>query len=129
LKPHRLETHLIEDADRRRTGALSLYEDLSPAEFAGKRDADESWQLLDVREAWEIEIVSVPDSIRIPMSEVPQRHAELDKDRPVAVLCHSGVRSARVAEYLASLRFTQVANIAGGIDAWSQEVDNSLPRY
>ncbi len=106
-----------------------MYEDLSPAEFAEKRDADESWQLLDVREAWEIEIVSLPDSIRVPMSQVPQRHTELDKDRPVAVLCHSGGRSARVAEYLASLGFTQVANIAGGIDAWSQEVDNSLPRY
>jgi rhodanese-related sulfurtransferase len=106
-----------------------LYEDLSPADFAGKRDADESWQLLDVREPWEIEIVSVPDSIKIPLSEIPERHAELDKGRPLAVLCHSGGRSARAAGYLASLGFTQVANIAGGIDAWSQEVDNSLPRY
>ncbi len=110
-------------------GALSLYEHLSPAEFVEKRDADESWQLLDVREPWEIEIVSAPDSIKIPLSEVAERHAELDPNRPIAVLCHAGGRSARVAEYLASLGFTQVANIVGGIDAWSQEVDNSLPRY
>ncbi len=109
--------------------ALSLYEHLSPAEFAEKRDADESWQLLDVREPWEIEIVSLPDSIKIPLSEVAERHAELDRNRPLAVLCHAGARGARAAEYLVGVGFTRVANIVGGIDAWSREVDNSLPRY
>lgn len=106
-----------------------MYEDLSPAEYVRERDADASWQLLDVREPWEIEIVSLPDSIRIPMSDIPERLAELDKERPLAVLCHSGVRSARVAEFFAGQGFSRVANIAGGIDAWSTDVDNSLPRY
>lgn len=106
-----------------------MYQDLSPAEFAAQRDADDSWQLLDVREPWEIDIVSLPDSIRIPLAEVPARLAELDRERPVAVLCHAGGRSARAAEYLGGQGFSRVANIAGGINAWSLELDDSLPRY
>jgi len=106
-----------------------LYEDFSPKDFRVQSDAGQQWQLLDVREYWEIEIASVPGSIRIPMSEIPSRQSELDADVPVAVLCHSGVRSARVAGFLADQGFRRVANIAGGIDAWALEVDNSLPRY
>ena len=106
-----------------------MYTDLSPAEFLAEYKANTSWQLLDDREPWEIKIVAVPGSIRIPFAEVPSRQTELDTDKPVAVLCHSGVRSAKVADYLVNQGFFRVANIAGGIDAWAQEVDNSLPRY
>ena len=106
-----------------------MHVDFSPAEFIAQRVADETWQLVDVREDWEVEIVSVPQSIKIRMSEIPSRHTELNADKPVAVLCHSGGRSAKVAEFLASQGFSRVANIAGGIDAWAREVDNSLPRY
>ena len=106
-----------------------MVENFSPTEFAARRDSGESWQLLDVREAWEIEIASAPQSIKIPMADIPSRHSELDADKPVAVLCHSGVRSAKVADFLAKHGFSQVANIAGGIDAWANEVDASLPRY
>jgi rhodanese-related sulfurtransferase len=102
---------------------------MSPADFIAQRDAGGAWQIVDVREPWEIEIVSLPHSVRIPLSELPTRHTELDADRPVACLCHSGGRSARAAEFLASRGFSRVVNIAGGIDAWSREVDNSLPRY
>jgi rhodanese-related sulfurtransferase len=65
----------------------------------------------------------------IPMNDIPARLAELDPARPVAVLCHRGSRSDRVAKYLASNGFATVANIAGGIDAWSLERDPSVPRY
>ncbi len=106
-----------------------MYTDLSPAEFLAEYKANTSWQLLDVREPWEIKIVAVPGSIRIPFAEVPSQQSELDTDKPVAVLSHSGVRSAKVADYLVNQGFFRVANIAGGIDAWAQEVDNSLPRY
>jgi rhodanese-related sulfurtransferase len=106
-----------------------LHKDLTPAELLTLLNTDDSWQVVDVREPWEIEIVSLPQSIRIPLAEIPSRHTELDADKPVAVLCHSGGRSARAAEFLASQGFAQVVNIAGGIDAWAQEVDNSLPRY
>ncbi len=106
-----------------------MYEELTPEEFAHDRARDASWQLLDVREPWEIEIVSLPGCISIPLAEVPARVLELDRDRPVAVLCHSGGRSARAARYLAAQGFPRVANISGGIDAWSTAVDPSLPRY
>ena len=106
-----------------------MHRDLTPTELASLRDADESWQIVDVREPWEIEIASLPHSVKIPLAEIPLRLTELDTDRPVAVLCHSGGRSARAAAYLTSRGFSQVVNIAGGIDAWAQEVDNSLPRY
>ena len=106
-----------------------MFEGFSPKEFRAQRDTGQQWQLLDVREHWEIEIASVPGSIRIPMAEIPSRQSELNTDVPVAVLCHSGVRSARVAGFLADQGFCRVANIAGGIDAWALDVDNSLPRY
>ncbi len=106
-----------------------MYEDISPAAFAEQRDAGETWQLVDVRETWEIEIASVPQSIHIPLVEIPSRQTELDADKPVAVLCHSGGRSAKVANFLADQGFSRVANIAGGIDAWAQQVDSALPRY
>jgi len=106
-----------------------LYEDISPLDLAAELAAGEIWQLIDVRESWEIEIASVRQSIHIPMVEIPSRQSELDADVPVAVLCHSGGRSARVADFLCGQGFSRVVNVAGGIDAWAQQVDDSLPRY
>jgi len=106
-----------------------LYEDISPGELAAELDAGASWQLIDVRELWELEIASVQQSIHIPMVEIPDRQTELDAAVPIAVLCHSGGRSARVADFLSRNGFSRVANVAGGIDAWAQQVDRSLARY
>jgi len=89
--------------------------------------------LLDVREPAELRTASVkPDGfelVTIPMNEIPQRLSELDPDRPVACLCHHGARSQRVAMFLNAYGFENVANIAGGIAAWSQEVDPTVPSY
>ena len=89
--------------------------------------------VLDVREPVEVRLASVKpqgfDLLVIPMNDIPSRLAELDPDRPVACLCHHGTRSQRVAMYLASNGFGKVANIAGGIDAWSMERDPAVPRY
>ena len=106
-----------------------MYEEMTPAEFAQLRESGELWQLLDVRESWEVEKASVPDAICIPMSAIPERRSELDDDLPVAVICHSGVRSAKVVAYLSATGFERVANVSGGIDQWSQTVDTSIPRY
>ena len=104
-------------------------EELSPRALMERREAGELWQLLDVRELWELDIVSVADAEHIPMGSIPERFGELDPQRPVAVLCHSGVRSARVAAFLLQQGFCAVANVSGGIDAWATEVDTSLARY
>jgi len=89
--------------------------------------------VLDVREPWEVQTASVkPDGfelVTIPMGEIPARVAELDAQRPLAVLCHHGHRSQRVAMFLAGNGFTRLANIAGGIDAWSGERDPAVPHY
>ncbi len=89
--------------------------------------------VLDVREVPELRVASLQprgfELLTIPMNEVPARLAELDPDRPVACLCHHGARSMRVAQFLAQNGFAQVANVAGGIDAWSLERDPAVPRY
>ncbi|TWO73040.1 sulfurtransferase [Caenimonas sedimenti] len=89
--------------------------------------------VLDVREAWEVQTASVQpqdfELVTIPMSQLQGSMAQLDPERPTAVLCHHGARSQRVAMFLAQQGFTQLANIAGGIDAWSQERDPAVPRY
>jgi len=89
--------------------------------------------VLDVREPQELEIASIKadgfELLVIPMNDIPGRLAELDPQRPVAVMCHHGGRSQRVAMFLASNGFATVANLAGGIDAWSLERDASVPRY
>jgi len=106
-----------------------VHDDLTPADFLVLSKKDGDWQLLDVRDPWEREIASVAGSIDIPMAEIPARLGDLDADRPVAVLCHSGGRSARVAAFLVQQGFVRVANIAGGIDAWAVEVDERIARY
>jgi rhodanese-related sulfurtransferase len=106
-----------------------MFEDLSPLEFLRRRESGELWTLLDVRETWEIDIARIAETTDIPMAELPARIAELEASQPIAVICHSGGRSARVASFLAQHGFGRVANIAGGIDAWSQEIDDSIPRY
>jgi rhodanese-related sulfurtransferase len=90
--------------------------------------------LLDVREPWELQTASVappPDVelLAIPMNEIPARLGELDPARPVACLCHHGARSQRVAAFLAHNGFADVANVVGGIDAWSATRDAGVPRY
>ncbi len=89
--------------------------------------------VLDVREPWECALASVPaqgfELLTIPMGSLPARVAELDLDRPIACLCHHGVRSRRVAVWLAQQGCDRVANIEGGIDAWSQEHDPQVPQY
>lgn len=89
--------------------------------------------VLDVREPVELAQASVrPEGfalLAIPMGEIPARLAELDRDAPIACLCHHGARSMRVAQFLAHNGFAHVANIDGGIDAWSQTHDPSVPRY
>lgn len=89
--------------------------------------------VLDVREPWEVQTASLKldgaPTVCIPMNEVPSRLAELDAGQPVLSLCHHGMRSLQVAAFLERNGFTDVFNIAGGIDAWSRQVDPTVPLY
>jgi rhodanese-related sulfurtransferase len=86
-------------------------------------------QLLDVREAWELEIVSLPGAKHIPMSEVTTRFNELDPDQTVVCICHHGVRSLQVGMFLERQGFDKVVNLTGGVDAWAKTVDTSCSSY
>lgn len=89
--------------------------------------------LLDVREAWELQAArfDLPGahSLHIPMGLLPARWHELDRLQPVLVLCHHGARSLQCVTFLQRQGFESVYNVAGGIDAWSCEVDSAVPRY
>jgi rhodanese-related sulfurtransferase len=88
--------------------------------------------LLDVREGWELQTASAKpealDLLHMPMQTIPARLHELDKTRPIACLCHHGGRSMQVASFLLQHGF-EVVNVAGGIHAWSAQVDPSIPVY
>lgn len=85
--------------------------------------------ILDVREPDETRLAPFAGALEIPMSEVPARVGELDPDSDIVVLCHHGIRSGRVAAFLDQQGFRHVANLTGGIDAWSLLVDPRVPRY
>lgn len=89
--------------------------------------------LLDVREPWEVALaaIALPGAAPcfMPMREVPTRLAELDPAQPVVCICHHGARSAQVVAFLERAGFASVYNLAGGIDAWSREVDPGVARY
>lgn len=88
--------------------------------------------LLDVREGWELQTASAQpealDLVHMPMQTIPARLDELDKTRPIACLCHHGSRSMQVAHFLTQHGF-EVVNVAGGIHAWSAQVDPAIPVY
>ena len=85
--------------------------------------------LLDVREPWEVEIASDAGAVNIPLSELPGRIGELSRDKPLAIMCHHGGRSAQATAWLRNQGFDQATNVAGGIDAWARTVDPTLSRY
>ncbi len=114
-----------------------MIDQIRPRELSGwierHRDAGQA-VVLDVREPAELRTASIraADNFRllaIPMGSVPPRLSELDPDTPIACLCHHGGRSMQVAQFLQNQGFSRVANIAGGIHAWTDEIDNTIPQY
>ena len=93
------------------------------------RELQTGAMLLDVREPEELAICSLPGSTDIPMREVPAALERLPQDRDILVLCHHGSRSLMVVRFLRAHGFERAITVAGGIDAWAQVVDPSLPRY
>jgi len=97
-------------------------------ELKQRRDAGEEVFLLDVREPYEYQIAQIGGTL-IPLNDVPLRLAEIPRDREVVVQCKSGGRSQRVAELLQQAGYAKVKNLAGGILAWSDEIDPKVPKY
>ena len=97
-------------------------------ELKRRLDAGEDVQLIDVREPFEQQIAQIGGKL-IPMNDVPARLGEIDREREVVVHCKMGGRSQRVAEFLQQAGYAKVKNLAGGITAWSEQIDPGVPKY
>src|SRR3989440_92824 len=102
---------------------------VSVQELKRKMDAREVFQLIDVREAFEYEIARIDGARLIPLGEIANRADELQRGQQIVVHCHSGTRSAQAVRLLQQRGFSNVYNLEGGIDAWSEQIDPSVPKY
>ena len=85
--------------------------------------------VLDVREPWEFDLASLPNSTLVPLSTLPSAINRLEREADYVVMCHHGMRSDMAANWMRAQGYGRVRNLVGGIDAWSVEVDSSIPRY
>jgi rhodanese-related sulfurtransferase len=114
---------------------MSMPMSLSARELKARLDAGEPLQLVDVRERMELDLAQLQEAVvHLPLSEssrwIASLDQQLDRQRDVVVLCHAGIRSWQFACWLIEAQgFTQVWNLNGGIDAWSVDVDPTVPRY
>ena len=107
-----------------------LEPEITAEAFAQRRLQPNPPVLLDVREPWEFQTASLPNSLLMPMGEVTSRaHQELDPDAHIVVLCHHGMRSLSVTMWLRNQGFDNVQSLAGGIDHWARAIDPSIPLY
>jgi rhodanese-related sulfurtransferase len=102
---------------------------LTASELKDRLSRGDELFLLDVREPQEYHYARIDGSTLIPLQQIPARVGELDPTRSIVVICHHGMRSLQAANYLARRGFTKIANLSGGIDAWSLKCDSSVPRY
>jgi len=93
------------------------------------RDSGVEHTVLDVREAWELDICALPDSMHVPLQQVPAATGRIPRDRVLVVVCHHGMRSAQATRWLRAQGWGNATNLAGGIDAWAQLVDTSMRTY
>ena len=96
-------------------------------ERLGKESND--FVVIDVREPWEIAVCALPGAVSIPMRAIPARYPELSKDTELVLMCHHGVRSQHVAQFLQSQGFDKLSNLVGGINAWAIQIDPAMAKY
>lgn len=103
--------------------------EISSTQLKALLDNGETPVLLDVREQWECGICQLDGSIVIPMNDIPNRINELDKDSAIVTICHHGMRSQNVAFFLEQNGFSNITNLAGGMDSWARNVDTNMATY
>jgi rhodanese-related sulfurtransferase len=102
---------------------------LSATELKNKIQQEEKLFFLDVREPHEFKYAHIANSVLIPLNQIPNRLGELDPQQEIVVICHHGIRSQQAANYLVQSGYKNIANLTGGIDAWSCSCDSSVRRY
>jgi adenylyltransferase/sulfurtransferase len=103
--------------------------ELTVEDLKRRIDRGEDLFILDVRNPEEFRIGRIPGSTLIPLPDLPQRFRELDAQREIVVHCKSGMRSAKAVQFLRGQGFTNLRNLTGGIQAWSERIDPSVPKY
>ena len=107
----------------------NAYYDVDVHALAEMRTNGTAHTVLDVREPDEVAICAIGNSVPIPMQQVPRQLDELPRGHPLIVICHHGMRSATVTEFLRNNGFDNAWNLDGGIDAWSRLIEPTMPRY
>lgn len=102
---------------------------ISPKELKKSLDNGDKLVLVDVREEWEYSLAKLDGSILIPLGTLPQSLGQLNRESEIIAICHHGMRSADATNFLLQQGFQKVKNLVGGIDAWSTQVDGTVPRY
>jgi adenylyltransferase/sulfurtransferase len=110
-------------------GPASMDGETTVEELKARLDRGEKVFILDVRNPPEYQICRIPGSVLLPLPELPQRLGELDRQREMVVHCKSGVRSQRAIAFLRQQGFTKLSNLQGGILAWAERIDPSMPKY
>lgn len=103
--------------------------DLEVEDLARRLGEAEPPLLLDIREPWETRLCALPDSLFVPMGELPARLSDLPRHRPLVVICHHGIRSRQATLWLRHHGVGNAVNLVGGLDAWALRVDPTIGRY
>jgi len=90
---------------------------------------DEQPLLLDVRQPWEVDVCKIENSVSVPMAQIPSELESLDLNRETVVICHHGIRSRRVGNYLEQAGFNNIINLSGGVKEWARTVDKQMATY
>lgn len=102
---------------------------ITPKELKERQDRGDPILLLDVREPWEYATAKIDGALLIPLGTLPQSLGQLNREEEIVAYCHHGMRSGDAVAFLAQQGFKNAKNLVGGIDAWSVQVDPSVPRY
>jgi rhodanese-related sulfurtransferase len=103
--------------------------EITPLQLAALREAGAAHAIVDVREAWELEICGFPGALHLPLGELAQRAGELPAERPLVMVCHTGQRSLLATHYLRQAGLGRATNLRGGVEAWALTVDPAMARY
>jgi rhodanese-related sulfurtransferase len=106
-----------------------MNKEISASEAVILRNKNKDAVFLDVREHSELTICRIEGALHVPMGEIPERHEALPRDAPLVVLCHHGMRSLNVVQYLEKKGFENAINLSGGIHAWAVDVDPEIKQY
>jgi adenylyltransferase/sulfurtransferase len=127
--PNPAEVVPVAEQQAQQQGGYMSDTEIDAVALKARLDRGDKFQFIDVREPNEYQIASIPGARLIPLGDIPKRVGELDPNTEVIVHCKMGGRSAKAAEFLRQSGFKNVKNMLGGITAWSDKIDPSVPKY